>query len=76
MSGREGRKKHGYFRQGQSDCGNHEAGLGFALSPAGKAQAMAKEQRSTKEKKKPKQDENAKAAKPLTAYAASKAGKK
>ena len=37
---------------------------------------MSKEQRSTKEKKKPKQDENAKAAKPLTAYAASKAGKK
>ena len=37
---------------------------------------MSKEQRSTKEKKKPKQDENAKAAKPLTAYAASKATKK
>jgi len=36
---------------------------------------MGKEQRSTKEKKKPKQDKNAKAAKPGTAYAQSK-GKK
>ena len=41
-----------------------------------KGMDMGKEQRSVKEKKKPKQDKNAKAAKPLTAYAASKAGKK
>jgi hypothetical protein len=33
---------------------------------------MGKEQRSVKEKKKPKQDKNAKAAKELTPYAASK----
>jgi hypothetical protein len=58
------------------NCVNHGAGLGFAPSPARKASTMSKEQRSSKEKKKPKQDENAKAAKPLTAYAASKAGKK
>jgi hypothetical protein len=37
---------------------------------------MGKEQRSVKEKKKPKQDKNAKAAKPLTAYAASKLANK
>jgi len=37
---------------------------------------MAKEQRSVKEKKKPKQDKNAKAAKPLSAYAQAKAAAK
>jgi len=37
---------------------------------------MGKEQRSNKEKKKPKQDKNAKAAKIGTAYAQSKGGKK
>jgi hypothetical protein len=37
---------------------------------------MSKEQKSNREKKKPKQDKNAKAAKVGTAYAQSKGGKK
>jgi len=37
---------------------------------------MSKEQRSNKEKKKPKQDKSAKALKTGTAYAQSKGGKK
>jgi hypothetical protein len=37
---------------------------------------MSKEQKSNREKKKPKQDKGAKAAVPVSAYQASKGGKK